>query len=164
MTIIKKLTRQKLLESIEKSLFFLRWSSDPHSDLERGFSGHLQAWYNSEKEAMDDYKERIKQGIYVPYSPREDPSTGEWNAEPEWGLSGYSFEDEESFNDAMIEVMDIGWFHEESRQQKLFVFKSFNYLLGDGFDGEDVFRGPCTFDSIKPGSSYKSILPMLKKL
>jgi hypothetical protein len=164
MTLIKILTRQKLLESVKPPLFFLRWSEDPDSDLKRGFSGHLQAWYGSEEEAMADYKERLERGSYVPYPPREDPNTGDWNSEPEWGISGYSFKDKNEFDSAMEEIMDIAWFHQEGRDQDLIIFKSSDYILGDGFDGEDVFRGPSTYVYIEPGSSYEDILPELKKL
>lgn len=150
-------------EKINQKLYFLRWSSDPDADIKRNFSGHLQAWFDSEDEAMEDYNERINNGDYIPYPPRKDISTGMWNSEPEWGLSGYSFDDEKSFNKAMKEINDISWYHKDDMSQDLFVFTSNNYKLGDGFDGEDVFKDVIKYWYIDNDMTYDDVISIFNK-
>jgi len=145
--------------------YFLRWTSDPDNDLKRNFSGHMQAWFDTEKEAMADYKERTSDGNYVPYTPKKDITTGMWNSEPEWGLSGYEFHDENTFNKAMSEINEIAWHHSENLQQDLIIFRSSNYKIGDGFDGEDVFKDADMFWYIEPNTNYNEVMStILKKL
>lgn len=146
----------------KKNYYFLRWTNDAGSDVKRNFSGHMQAWFNTEKEAMNDYNDRIGDGKYIPYPPRKDITTGMWNSEPEWGLSGYGFHDEKSFNNAMYEINDIAWHHRENLQQDLMVFRSSNYILGDGFDGEDVFRDADKYWYIEPDMSYNDVMKIIK--
>ena len=141
--------------------YFLRWTSNASSDIKRNFSGHMQAWFDTEKEAMDDYNERIVDGKYVPYPPKKDITTDMWNSEPEWGLSGYEFHDEKSFNNAMKEINDIAWHHRDGLNQDLYVFKSDNYILGNGFDGEDVFKDAKTVWNIEPHMNYSEVMKIV---
>lgn len=151
-------------ENINKShTYFLRWTSDTESDIKRNFSGNMQAWFDTEKEAMDDYNERIANN-YVPYPPQKDITTGMWNSEPEWGLSGYEFHDEKTFNTAMSEIDDIAWHHSENLQQDLVVFRSSNYKLGDGFDGEDVFRDADMYWYIEPNMNYNDVVGIITNI
>jgi hypothetical protein len=156
--------KPSLYESIGKPYtYFLRWTSDPESDLKRNFSGHLQAWFHSEKEAMNDYNNRILDGAYIPYEPKKDITTGMWNSEPEWGLSGYEFNDEKTFDKSISQINDIAWYHSESLQQDLVVFRSSNYILGDGFDGEDVFRDADMYWYIEPYMNYNEVMDIITK-
>ena len=150
-----------ILENININRYFLRWSSSPEQDNKRNFSGNLQAWFDTKEEAFVEYNDRKKDGCYMPYPPREDNITGRWNSEPEWGLSSYNFTDEKSFNIAMNEIKEIAWFHEEDRGQKLYVFKSSDYILGDGFDGEDVFRNAEAFWHIKTDMNYDNVMSLI---
>ena len=111
---------------------------------------------------MDDYNKRIADDVYIPYPPKKDITTGMWNSEPEWGLSGYEFHDEKSFNNAMKEINDIAWHHSENLQQDLVVFMSSNYILGDGFDGEDVFRDVKKYWYIEPDMNYNDTMNIIK--
>jgi hypothetical protein len=155
--------KQFVNENMDKpQSYFLRWTSDAGSDIKRNFSGHMQAWFDTEKEAMDDYNERIADDKYIPYPPKKDITTGMWNSEPEWGLSGYEFHDKKSFNDAMKEINDIAWHHYENLQQELIVFRSSNYKLGDGFDGEDVFRDSDMYWYIEPTNNYNEVMTIIK--
>lgn len=156
--------KQFVNEDVNKShRYFLRWTSDAYNDVERNFSGHMQAWFDTEKEAMNDYNERITDGKYVAYPPQKDITTGMWNSEPEWGLSGYEFHDKETFNKAISEINDIAWYHSENLQQDLVVFRSSNYKLGDGFDGEDVFRDADTYWYIEPNMNYSDVVNIITK-
>ena len=154
---IRKLIREELDKLGKETMYFLRWTDDANGDIKRNFSGHMQAWFDTEKEAMDDYNERIADGKYVPYPPKKDFATGMWNSEPEWGLSGYGFNDEKSFNIAMNEIKDISWHHKDSLQQELVLFKSLNYILGDGFDGEDVFRNAIQYWNVELDMNYNKV-------
>lgn len=142
---------------------FLRWTSDPAGDIKRGWSGHLQAWYGSEEEAIKDYQKRTAQGNYLPNEPKQDPATGEWNSEPESGLSGFGFEDEESFEHAMNEAKEISWFHQESRGQDLCLFVG-TRLVEQGFDGEDLFVDAKFIAAIDVDNTYEEIQQALKQL
>lgn len=158
---IQNIIFENLIKESKSVSYFLRWTDDPNSDIKRNFSGHLQAWHENEEDAMRDYNERISNGHHVPYPPRKDVTTGMWNSEPEWGLSGYHFKDEKSFHQAMSEINDIAWYHKESRQQDLVVFKSSNYILGDGFDGEDVFRDAEKFWYIESDMDYHQVMKII---
>lgn len=148
-------------ENNNKYLYFLRWSSDADNDIKRNFSGHMQAWFDTEEEAMSDYNQRVSDGVYVPYPPKKDITNGMWNSEPEWGLSGYGFHDENTFNRSMKEINDIAWYHRENLHQDLIVFRSSEYILGDGFDGEDVFRNADMFWYIEPDMNYKQVMEII---
>jgi hypothetical protein len=152
---MKNTIRKIIREFVDEPpvMYFLRWTDSPESDIKRNFSGHMQAWFDSEEEAWDDYIERGEQGN----KPKEDEETGMWNSDPEWGLSGYGFKDEESFNRAMKKIKDIAWYHKEDRNQDLVVFESSNYRLGMGFDGEDLFRDVTKFWYIDMDMDYKEI-------
>ncbi len=150
-------------ENLNNSKYFLRWTSDADDDTRRNFSGNMQAWFETEKDAMDDYNERVGDGKYVPYPPRKDVTNGMWNSEPEWGLSGYGFDDEKSFNKAIEEIEDISWHHKDSLQQELVVFKSSNFILGDGFDGEDVFKDVINYYDVEPNMNYSEVMKEINK-
>ena len=160
---IKTTIREFLNENVNKPYsYFFFFLNDAGADVRRNFSGHMQAWFDTEKEAMDDYNERISDGKYIPYPPKKDITNGMWNSEPEWGLSGYGFRDEETFNNSMEEINDIAWHHSENLQQDLIVFRSSNFILGDGFDGEDVFRDADKYWYIEPDMNYNDVMNIIK--
>lgn len=124
----------------------------------------MQAWFNTKEEAIKDYEEEIANGKYIPYPPRKDITTGMWSSEPEWGLSAYGFDDEKTFNDAMNEIKEIAWHHKDNNHQNLILFRSKEYIIGDGFDGEDVFKNPDKYWYIEPNVTYKEIKNMTNQL
>lgn len=158
---MKSLIKQLLREGLSQPMLFLRWTNNPYDDIKRNFSGHMQAWYNTYEEAMDDYNEREAKGEYVESLPKEDPISGMWNADPEWGLSGYGFSNEKSYTEALKNINDIAWHHKEANRQELVLFQSSNYQLGQGFDGEDTFRDVINFWIIKDIVDYNSIIKLI---
>ena len=69
--------------------------------------------------------------------------------------------DEDTFNRSMKEINDIAWYHRENLQQDLIVFRSSEYILGDGLDGEDVFRNADMFWYIEPDMNYKQVMGII---
>jgi hypothetical protein len=47
-------------------------------------------------------------------------------------------------------------------QQDLIVFRSSNFILGDGFDGEDVFRDADKYWYIEPDMNYNDVMNIIK--
>jgi len=160
---MKSLIKKLLIESLDKKpMLFLRWTDSPDDDVKRNFSGHMQAWFDSQEKAMADYEERKADGVYIESHPKKDPISGMWNSDPEWGLSGYGFNDEESFKKALESINDIAWHHKENNSQNLALFQSSNYHLGNGFDGEDTFRDVTKFWNINDDIDYNSIQQILR--
>lgn len=159
---MNQLIKRLLKEGLHKPMYFLRWTSSPEDDIRRNFSGHMQAWYNTKEEAYTDYNEAKADGRYLESEPKEDPVSGMWNADPEWGLSGYGFNDEESFITGIREITDIAWHHEDYNSQKLYIFKSLNYQLGNGFDGEDVFKDTIKYWPINKNITFKDVLKLIE--
>jgi len=149
---ISKILREEL-----KSRYFLRWTNSPEDDIKRNFSGHMQAWFETKERAYADYQERINKGEYVEREPKYDPISGMWNADPEWGLSGYGFNDEKSYKLALKEIKDIAWHHSDANGQRLWVFKSINYIEGNGFDGEDTFRDAIICGEIDVNTEFNDL-------
>ncbi len=127
-------------------MFFLRDTRSPEVDLERGFSCNVNAWMNSEEEAMA-YQERHGGLTH----PRYDEKIGRWCADPELGLSSFAFHDEASFNQAMAQM-------ESYALENIAVFISDEYDLNAGLDGEDVFRGGSFLKYIQLDSSFADVL------
>jgi hypothetical protein len=151
-----KKRRKRSDDSIEDvPMYFLRWTNSAENDLVRNFSGHMQAWFDTKEEAVSDAKEH---GGSVKY----DPINMEWNSDAEWGLSAYGFyiDDKASFDAAMVEIEDIADFH-QNRSQKLYIFKSYNYICGEGFDGEDCFRDGEIITNIDVNTSYDKIKELI---
>ncbi len=141
-------------------MFFLRWTSDPDADVIRNFSGHMQAWYETKYDAFQDYNNRLEDGRFVPYPPREDKQTGMWNSEPEWGLSGCGFDSQATFTRAISDIKDIAWHHKDALKQKLYVFTSEFFKMGDGFDGEDVFKNATAFRQVDENITFEQVMDM----
>ena len=158
--LIKKLLRENLDKKI---MFFLRWTNSPDDDMKRNFSGHMQAWFDSEEEAYFDYEERKNDGYHIESLPKKDPVNGMWNSDPEWGLSGYGFNNEKSYLIAMKEITEIAWHHKEANGQDLVVFASSNYSLGEGFDGEDTFKDVINFWYINDGMNYNQVISIINE-
>lgn len=144
-------------------MYFLRWTHDAEQDVRRNFSGHMQAWFDTKEEAWEDYQENLEQGRHLESEPKQDPVNGMWNSDPEWGLSGYGFNDTKSFQDALKQIKEIAWHHEDNNGQELVVFYSDNFQIGSGFDGEDLFRNAKIICSIDKNTKYKEFLLALKQ-
>lgn len=144
-------------------MFFLRWTSNPEGDAERGWSGYMQAWYDSEDEAWEAYQKRIDDGNILPSEPKEDSLSGMWNSEPEAGLSGYGFKDEASFQQAMKNIRDIAWYHQEDNNQNLWLFKG-TELPEQGADGEDLFSDVEPIKEIYLDSTYQDVVGTMKEV
>jgi len=138
-------------------IYFLRWSDDPSNDIERNFSGHLQTWVDTKEEAKERRKEEMEEGRTFNHHPKQDPFTGQWNYDPEWGISGYLFDDKKSFIEAIEEIKDIAYFHEDGRGQSLYLFSANE--IGDeyGYDGENLFRDIKLLKCIDKNDNFKDI-------
>ncbi len=140
--------------------YFLRWTSSPEDDKIRNFSGHLQCWVDSEEEC---YNAREREGDrHYDSEPKMDPVSGMWNYDPEWGISGYYFNDEKSFNDAMENIKDISWFHKEDNNQDLCLLQAKEIQSNSGYDGEDLFRDIDFISYIDENTTYDQIKNLLK--
>lgn len=148
--------------SNKKPYLFLRWSSSPEDDIKRNFSGHMQAWVDTEEEAWKRRNEEEKDGRNFLYEPKYDSITGMWNYDPEWGISGYNFKDEKSFNKAMTEIEEIAWHHKDNNNQELCLFTASEINYNSGYDGEDLFRDIEFISYIDEDITYDDIKKMLK--
>lgn len=160
MSDIRKVIREVIEKLLEEEVLFLRWTTDPLEDIKRNFSGHLQAWFDTEEEALEDIEAQYGENSDI--KPKYDPINQMWNSDPEWGLSGYGLKDEQGFNLAMESIREISWFHKEDRQQDLAVFKSKNFQNGTGFDGEDLFKDAIFIGFLEDTSTYDDFLKLIK--
>ncbi len=112
-------------------MYFLRDTTDPLRDLERGFSCEVNSWFSHREDAEKCARMNSVGGQF-----RQDPVTGQWCGSPEVGLSSYAFHDEGSFEVALSRMQDGDYIS----QDRLAVFQSADYELGSGADGEDCFR------------------------
>lgn len=120
---------QPVMESASGPMYFLRDTSDPQRDLERGFSCEVNSWFSHQEDA-----EACAASLST--TARQDPSNGMWCGSPEAGLSSFAFHDPQSFTVA-LERMAGG---DYISQDRLAIFRSSDYDLGAGADGEDCFR------------------------
>lgn len=121
----------KLFENFKEEYFFLRVTKTPELDLKRNFSCHAGYW-------TDDYEWAInwqkRHGAID--KPKQDPQTKSWCYDPEAGISSFGFNNEEDYKFYSNRIKD--YIH--GNDDELYVFKSGDYNLGSGLDGEDVFR------------------------
>jgi len=163
--IIREVGENKIVNEVaqKKDWYFLRWTSDPQGDLRRNWSGHLQAWFNSEEEAFKDYKNRVEKGHQsADNKPKQDPNTGDWNAEPEWGISAYAFNNKKTFEIAKNQIDEIGWFHQEGRGQYLVLFKSNNWQSQMGWDGEDLFKDGIIVGYLDKNATFEDVNDLIQ--
>lgn len=139
----KKILMKKIKDNLErnsskeswykvasKPLLFIRDTKDPEGDVKRNFSCYSGSWVDSEEEALNMQHESS-----ALTSPKQDPKTGLWCYDPEFGLSGYCVLDENNYEKAIHSLYSSHGYV----GGKLAVFASSNYYLGGGADGEDVF-------------------------
>jgi len=136
---------------------FFRKSFSPEDDLIRNFSCYHNAYFNTRKEAEKHYKE---EGIFS-QPIRQDPVTKKWCGYVESGLSGYIVRDKEEFNFAMDEL--TRFYPHLQKIKKISVFKSKNYFLEDGSDGEDTFTDAEYLFDIPLNITYRGYKLLLKK-
>ena len=111
--------------------YFLRITDDPNSDIERNFSCNANVWFEEIEDAIE-YQESENINTEI----KKDIVNNLFCANIEDGLSGFVIEDEIDFRTIInklksvygISVTDIA------------VFKSKNYKLNSGSDGEDLFK------------------------
>ena len=87
------ITINEFKKTIPKELFFIRHTSNPQADLERGFSCEVNSWVQTEEEAIE-----FQNKNHTITKPKYDSFSKMWCADPELGLSSFSFSDEKSFN------------------------------------------------------------------
>lgn len=142
--------------------YFLRWTSSQKDDIKRNFSGHMRTWVDTEKEAWEKRNLEIKQdGRHFEFEPKYDPTSGMWNYDPEWGISGYYFKDKDSFDEAMEKIKDIEWYHKDINQQDLALFSAKEMGESIGYDGEELFRGLTFIKFIDTNTPYNEIRELL---
>lgn len=113
-------------------MIFLRESTNPQADIIRNFSGYAGRWFSSFEDAQADAF--IHQSAIHP--PRQDPNTGLWSSDPEWGLSGYALLPGLTVA-TLIERLVM---HHGAHPNQIHAFSSNEYNLGSGADGEDCFK------------------------
>lgn len=133
---------------------FLRLTENPIDDLKRGFSCHVDSWFEDYDEALE-YNEEEGSDI----APKYDEKMDTWCGLPEKGLSGYKVENEEEFNNIKLVLINTYG----ASGDDIAVFKSKDYDLKEGFDGEDVFRNGYFLFSIDTTTSYEEYLKLLEK-
>ncbi len=145
--------------NLNGNYYFLRWTSSPENDVLRNFSGHLQCWVDTEEDAWEARNDEIEnEDREFLHEPREDPVSGLWNYDPEWGISGYCFKDELSFNEAMSNIKEIAWHHKDINRQKLCLFIAKEMGDEEGYDGEDLLRNLTFIDYVNDTDSYKQVM------
>lgn len=127
-----------------KELLFLRETNNPEADLQRGFSCHIDGWF----ENLEDAKEWQKTHGALS-EPRQDPWNKKWCADPELGLSSFAVWDKPTFEKAISNLIS------EGATDKVAVFSSQNYELQVGADGEDIFRSGKFIGYIGLETSYE---------
>lgn len=133
------------LNEAARMLFFLRNTTDPERDLGRGFSCHVDGWRKTPEHNPSALRK-----------PLQDPDTKLWCVDPELGLSSFACWDEPSFARAMkeIEIYAV--------EPEIAVFRSMDYDLHAGADGEDVFRDGEFVGFIEWGSSWTDLLTVVE--
>lgn len=136
--------------------YFLRWTDSPSNDVDRNFSGHMGSWVETEEAAfyMRDVKYKNR---HFPHKPKYDKNNDLWNYDPEWGVSGYLFKDENSYIDAMKNISEISWYHKEAKGQDLALFGAESISKELGHDGEQLFRGLKFIKYIDEETPYEEI-------
>jgi hypothetical protein len=141
--------------------YFLRQTSDPQKDLDRGFSCQAGCWVDSYEDAV---KWQEVNGSLI--KPQQDPITKGWCYDPELGLSSYGFNNKDTFDRAIYNISEYVHGSSVNGGYGVYVFKSKNFNLNAGLDGEDVFRDGelvCQLpyvigdDVIEPGMSFDDI-------
>ncbi|MFA5490204.1 MAG: hypothetical protein WC284_13460 [Candidimonas sp.] len=108
-------------------MFFLRDTTDPYGDAKRGFSCVVNSWFDSKDECVEWQKKH-----FIGRDPKD--WNGKWCGDPENGLSGYAFNDRNSFLKALKNIQSY------ISSNRLAIFQSNDYDIAAGADGEDVFR------------------------
>lgn len=143
-----------LFENIKpQKLYFLRDTENPNEDLIRNFSCNTNAWFTDEQDAIDY---QIIHGTLD--IPKQDPKTKLWCADPELGLSSFSFYDEVSFNKALENIESY-----VNSTNKIAVFISDEYDLNSGLDGEDTFKNGKFLGYIKEPYTWENVSALLNK-
>lgn len=142
-----------LSETIKPQLYFLRDTSNPQEDLIRNFSCNVNAWFDTKEEAIA-YQNRHG-GLDT---PKQDPKNKLWCADPELGLSSFSFYDEISFNKALKDIESYA-----EITNKIAVFISDEYELGVGLDGEDTFKNGKFLGYLKAPYTWENVSDLLNK-
>jgi hypothetical protein len=166
--IIKELSKQKknsdeifsdendIIKMNNDLYYFLRFTNSPSGDIERNFSGHMQAWVKTKEEAYDKQNKEKEEGRYFESEPKYDKQSDLWNYDPEFGISGYLFEDEKSFTDAMNKIQEIAE-HHMNQDQYLCVFSAKEIGDHEGYDGEELFRDISFVKEIDLDTTYHEI-------
>lgn len=148
-----KLNRRKASIRIAKpQLYFLRATTDPRRDLDRGFACVGDHWFDSFEEALD--WQDSQGSMFFQSPPREDPHTRKWCGDPELGLSGKAFRNITEFKQVLRKVTPEG--------SRLGVFSSTTYDLHTGLDGNDVFRPGEFVGWIRPERAMEDLFRILE--
>jgi len=148
-------------EAQHNEMYFLRYTSDPIGDLERGWSCNVHSWardYDGVKKYYE-YFEVPEEHQNAQYDKKNDI----WCVSPEPGLSSFAFRDSESFDNAKKEVSIYFGFGSSKNENNIAVFSSSNYQLGKGSDGEDVFIGGSFIGYIQPNMEWNDFMSFLEQ-
>jgi len=128
---------------------FFRKSRNPKNDLIRNFSCYHNAYFDEYEDALKYFKTEATFSQPI----TQDPITKKWCGHVESGLSGYIVRNEEEF-DFILNELKIFYPHLQDIEE-ISVFKSNDYYLEDGSDGEDTFRNAEYLFNIPLDITYK---------
>jgi len=113
----------------------------------------VDGWFDSEIDALNWQQTHGSLAL-----PKQDPYSKKWCADPEHGLSAFGFNDKKSFIKAMNYISDYVY----KENGEIAVFKSENYKLNYGADGEDVFSSGTFLFYINLNTTYEQFLLMIE--
>lgn len=126
------LSYDEYMERINKKYkYFLRITDNPTADIERNFSCNTNAWFEEIEDAIEyQESENINSEI------KKDTVNNLFCANIEDGLSGFVIENEIGFRNIINKLKSVYGIS----LTDIAVFKSKNYKLNSGTDGEDLFK------------------------
>ncbi len=142
----------------EVDKIFFRKTLHPLEDLKRNWSCHQGGWFQTEEEAVNFYKNEDGHLVGL-MPPKKDDSRDMWCGLPEDGLSGFVIRNEDDYE----KYLDI-LVNEYRAKNSIAVFESSDYDLGNGSDGEDLFRGGTFLFFLDINSTYHDYLEEINKL
>jgi len=134
----------------DTTMLFPRDTADPDGDLGRGFSGYSGAWFATLDDGLDWRQWHPHDAIHP---VRQDPVTGLWCANPEWGLSALAVRDAASFGRQLHRLCGE-W---GAGCRPLAVFESGISQMSSGADGEDCFRGGRFLGFVPPEATWDDV-------
>ena len=153
----------KKAQTENKALYFLRYTSDPLGDLERGWSCNVHRWAKNRDGVKKYYRyfepDVSEKDFNVKYDKRNDI----WCIHPEMGLSSFAFWNSESLERAKDYISGFQGFGGGGGPDNMGVFLSSNYYLEKGSDKEDLFTEGTFVGFISENTNWDDFMNSLNK-